>query len=205
LPASVFFPRPWRRRRTVGWVVLVLVVVLVGAVDRYYAGQGGGDDWARYHDRCFAVAKVVDGDTLDVAAPDGRSATTRIRLWGVDTPELARGDGGAMYFGPEAGAFAERMLDGQTVRLVLHPQRSRDKYGRLLAYVYLAPQGPMFNERLLEEGYAYADTRFAHPFKADFVRLEQTARRAGVGLWGGVTPGLMPEWRRRLETRGRKG
>ena len=72
-----------------------------------------------------------------------------MRLIGMDTPEV--------YFGtqpyrPEASAFAKRQLDGEEVKLELDV-RGIDPYDRLLAYVYL-PNGQMFNETLVREGYA---------------------------------------------------
>jgi micrococcal nuclease len=155
------------------------------------------DDLARYHNRTFRVTKVVDGDTLQVDAPDGASPHTTIRLWGVDTPEV-HGVEIPDYFGPEASAFSHSVADEQLVRLELLPDHTRDRYRRLLAYVHL-PDGTMLNERLIEGGYAYADTRFAHPLKARFGQLERRARRQGVGLWPRVTPERMPAWRRQRE------
>ena len=190
-------PPLWRRRP-----VLTAAIVLVGALviyERGFGRKGQGDDASRYHNRVFAVVRVVDGDTFDVDIPDANHATTRIRLWGVDTPEVAGGGDGAMYFGAEASAFAAQQLQGQEVRLVLSPTKTRGLYGRLLAYVYLEPSGAMFNEMLIERGYAYADWRFAHPYKRQFMNLEKRARRAGQGLWAEVQPEQMPPWRQRME------
>lgn len=159
------------------------------------------DDHTRYHDRSFRVVRVVDGDTLDIDVPDGDKAVTRIRLWGVDAPELGHGDGPDWYFAAEATAFAERVLAGETVQVVLSPARTRGKYGRLLAYVYLERGGRMFNEMLLEEGYAYADLRFEHHDYRQFKLIERRARREGRGLWAGVTLEDMPPWRQRFERR----
>ncbi len=107
-----------------------------------------------------------------------------------------------MYFGPEATAFAETTLSGREVHIVLSPKRTRGKYGRLLAYVHLERGGRMFNEMLLEQGYAYADLRFDHHYYKQFKALEKRARRSGVGLWDGVTPPQMPEWKQRFERKG---
>lgn len=157
------------------------------------------EDFARYHDKAFRVVRVVDGDTLDIDAPDGAKSTTRIRLWGVDTPEIAHRRGDDMYYGPEAARFAREMLDGRMIHVVLSPLDTRGKYGRLLAYVLLERGGIMFNETLIEKGYAYADSRFAHHYKDQYKRTERRARRAGAGLWAKVTPKEMPAWRRRME------
>ena len=157
------------------------------------------DDGTRYHDESFVVVNVVDGDTVDIDVPDRSHPVTRIRLWGVDTPEVAQGDKAGMYFAAQASAYARETLLGQRVHVALSPDKSRDKYDRLLAYVLLERGGRMFNEMLLEEGYAYADVRFAHHYSRQFRTLEKRARKAGVGLWAGVTREQMPEWRQRFE------
>lgn len=145
------------------------------------------------------MTHVVDGDTFDIEAPDGNKPVTRIRLWGVDTPEIGHGGQPVMHFGREAAAFAERTLTGRKVHVVLSPKRSRGKYGRLLAYVFLERGGRMFNEMLLEEGYAYADLRFSHHYYDRFKTIEKQARKHGVGLWADVTLDEMPAWKRRFE------
>ncbi len=145
------------------------------------------------------MSRVVDGDTFDIDAPDGDKRVTRIRLWGVDTPEVGGGGKGVRHFGPEASAFAKETLDGRRVHVVLSPLRSRGKYGRLLAYVHVSRGGRMFNEMLLEEGYAYADLRFPHHYKKRFEGIEKRARKAGVGLWSEVTLDKMPAWKQRFE------
>lgn len=212
LPPSIHIAPFWRRRP--GATLIVLALAGLAIFDRTRSAdtsRGAGvqapasadvraaGDSARYHDKVFRVAHVVDGDTLDIDASDGDRPTTRIRLWGVDSPETAGSPGGAMHFGPQAGEFARRTLKGQHVRLLLSPLRSRDKYDRLLAYVFLEPGGRMFNELLLETGHAYADTRFDHHYMDTFVALEKHAQRERLGLWAEVTPEGMPPWRRPRE------
>ena len=58
---------------------------------------------------------------------------------------------------------------------------TRDRYGRLLRYVRL--DGENFNARLIREGYGHAIRRFRYSLKAQFIRLEDSARKAGRGLW----------------------
>lgn len=156
-------------------------------------------DLDRYHNRPFTCVAVIDGDTIDVDVPDGPDAKTRIRLWGVDTPETGKGGREKMYFGEEATEYTRSLVGGQRVRVVLSPRQTRDKYGRLLAYVYLGETEAMLNEELIANGCGYADRRFDHEWKQRFITLEQRARRDGVGLWAKVTREQMPEWRRRYE------
>jgi len=205
LPSSIHLERHWRR------YVFPLIVLLVASVlslcDRARQPEVPASDYAVYHDRSFPVLRVVDGDTLVLDAPDsvrGKESTS-VRLWGVDTPEIARDGKSGMYYGAEAAAFAAKALGNRTVHVVLTPDDTRDRYDRLLAYIHLERGGAMLNEMLLEEGYAYADGRFDHPFKRSFGELEKRAISAKVGLWAGVTREQMPEWRQRTHTPGSRG
>lgn len=206
-PPTISVSRGLRRH----WpTTLVLVLIALGVVcdrsERFSTssqrtGASIQTDRDRYHDRGFRVVKVVDGDTLDIDVPDGDKPATRIRLWGVDTPEVKGSPSGEMYFGPEASTFAKELLSGRNVHIVLAPKKTRGKYGRLLAYVMMERGGAMFNELLLENGFAYADRRFPHPYREQFEAIEKRARRRGAGLWAGVTRDQMPESRRRFETK----
>lgn len=198
LPRSVVLPPALRRHRATIVAILSIAALLAG--ERAFRGPATGSDMTRYHDKSFRVVKVVDGDTLDLDAPDGEQVFTRVRLWGVDTPEL-RGENGPMHFGSEARDFAERTLMGRELHVVLDSRDTRDKYGRLLAFVQLERGGTMFNELLVEQGYAYADPRFDHPYKERFSALEARARRGKAGLWAELTPSDMPPWRQRYDLR----
>ncbi len=197
VPASILLPPRWRRHATALLTVIAAAVLIVS--ERTARGPIQGGDRGSYHDRAFRVVHIVDGDTIDIDAPDADKRKTRIRLWGVDTPEIAHNDQPEMYFGREAKQFAEQTLAGKDVNIVLAPERTRDKYGRLLAYVFCERGGRMFNEMLLEEGFAYADLRFDHSYKKQFESIEKRARKAGVGLWAGVSLDQMPAWKQRFE------
>jgi micrococcal nuclease len=156
-------------------------------------------DIQKYHGRQFSVVKVVDGDTLDIDIPDANYSHTRIRLWGVDTPETKDPRTGPMYFGKEASDFAAKLAFGKQVTIYLEKDRkTRDKYHRLLAYIQL-PDGTFLNEVLLSEGYAYADLRFKHGLYNKYKQLESVARSQKRGLWAGVTPEQMPKWKQKRE------
>jgi len=207
LPTSIQLPPWWRRH---GARLMLLSVALIGVVcarslpPASAPAKVSEGDWGRYHDRSFQVVRIIDGDTLDIAVPDRDKPTTRIRLWGVDSPEIAHGKEPSMHFGPEATRFAEQSLSGRRVHIVLSPKQSRDRYGRLLAYVFLERGGIMFNERLIEEGFAYADRRFDHHYEDRFEALENEAHRRGRGLWKDLIPADMPSWRQRYEERMRR-
>ncbi len=199
LPPTIRLPRFHRRRPVVSLIVIaLLLLVWYGRSDLPRpVTPPTGTDFQRSHDREFTVHRVVDGDTIDIDAPDRDKPTTRIRLWGVDTPEVAGSPRGEMYWGPQASAFAKVTLLDTRVRLELVEGDTRGKFGRLLAYVYSVSSGAMFNERLLDEGFAYADPRFSHPLRERFLAMEARADDERVGLWNAVTIEQMPGWRRR--------
>lgn len=144
------------------------------------------------------MAGVVDGDTLDVVAPDGEGSTTRVRLLGIDAPETYDQDRRPAHFSVEAAAFVRRRLAGHRVTLHLEEnRRTRGTYGRLLAYVLL-PEGTALNEVLVAEGYAYADLRFKHSFYHKYRQLEAGARALKKGLWAEATRDDLPAWLQRM-------
>ncbi len=151
-------------------------------------------DAARYQGLKFRVTRIVDGDTLHLAAPDQGRDTTKVRLLGIDAPEMGTGQDDRMYFAAEATAFARRLALDREVGVYLDERAgSRDRYGRLLAYIEL-PDGRFLNEELLSEGYVYADQRFRHSYYQKYQQLEAAARSSQRGLWKSVTPEQMPLW-----------
>jgi endonuclease YncB( thermonuclease family) len=161
--------------------------------------QAKAYDFEKYHAKTFTAINVVDGDTIDIDVPDGEYNRTRIRLWGIDTPETKNPKLGVMYFGPEAAEFATKLVLGRQVTVYLEEHRTRGYYGRLLAYVQL-PDRRFLNEVLLTEGFAYADLRFKHSFFNKYKQLEANARSQKKGLWEKVTREQLPEWLQRKKT-----
>lgn len=156
--------------------------------------QQATSDFEKYHGRTFNVIKIIDGDTIDINVPDGEFEHTRIRFWGVDTPETKNPKTGTMFFGPEATEFVTELVLGSRVCIYLDTgNRTRGKYGRLLAYVQL-PDASFLNEVLLSEGFAYADLRFRHSLYQTYQQLEAVARSQKKGLWKEVTREQLPEW-----------
>jgi endonuclease YncB( thermonuclease family) len=186
---------------------LTLAALLIG-LDRSVTGprwsrfrsprhQTISADLARYDLKTFPVVRVVDGDTLHLDVPDGGGRVTKVRLLGIDAPEMGDAQRKPMYFAEEATRFARDLALGKTVTVYLDQQAgSRDKYDRLLAYIAL-PDGRFLNEELLLGGYAYADLRFRHSYYYKYRQLEASARALKAGLWAGVFPEQMPAWRQR--------
>ena len=127
---------------------------------------------------------MIDGDTLEVRAPDGDRATTRVRLWGVDTPELARpgNDKPAEPWAQQATDHTKQRTAGATVTLYLQQHRLRGRFGRLLAYVEL-PDGADLNAELISLGLARQEDRWNHDRVAEYQALSLQARRDRLGMW----------------------
>jgi len=128
------------------------------------------------------VTRVIDGDTINVSR-GFQNAT--VRLIGVDTPETVHPRKKVECFGKEASDFTKEKLLGQMVKLVSDSSQSnKDKYGRLLRYVFLE-DGTNFNQYLIREGLAYEYTyksnyRYQVPFKAAQLFAETEKK----GFWG---------------------
>lgn len=127
------------------------------------------------------VVKITDGDTLRVRIG---GTEERVRLLGIDTPETHGRGGLRECFGAEATANLRRLVPpGTKVRLVRDVE-ARDRYGRLLAYVYRASDGRFVNLAQADEGFAAALTYPPNVAHADeLVAAAADARRAGRGLW----------------------
>ncbi|MFA7309059.1 MAG: thermonuclease family protein [Patescibacteria group bacterium] len=130
----------------------------------------------------FSVVSVTDGDTFKVSI-DGKTDT--IRIIGVDTPETVDPRKPVQCFGVEASSRAKALLTGKKVRLESDSvSGDRDKYNRLLRYVWLE-DGTFFNETMISEGYAFEYTyqSQAYVYQSEFKKAEQNAKNSKLGLW----------------------
>lgn len=128
----------------------------------------------------YSVVKFDDGDTISV---DMNGTTETVRFIGVDTPETHYPDRPIECYGPEASAYTKRLIGSQKVRLQADPlNTNRDRYGRLLRYVYL-PDNTLVEQELITEGYGFAYTYFPFEKSAEFSAYEQQAKIAKKGLW----------------------
>ncbi|EHB45844.1 MULTISPECIES: thermonuclease family protein [Mycolicibacterium] len=131
------------------------------------------------------VSRVVDGDTLWVKTDDG---DTKVRLIGIDTPELVDPRTPVQCFAQEASDFTKSALTGQLVYLEDDPsQDSTDRYGRRLAYVWTL-DGRLINLDLIAEGYANEYT-YSTPYRyqRQFRAAEAAAAEQDRGLWNPKT------------------
>ena len=145
------------------------------------------------------VLRVVDGDTAIISFEfdDGsKYLKERVRFLGVDTPETVHPNKPVQFYGKEASDFTKSQLTDKTVWLETDVG-VRDKYNRMLAYVWLkepskkdledeaAIRKYMFNARLLLDGYAQLMTIQPNSKYSNlFVHFQREAREANKGLWG---------------------
>lgn len=183
--------------RTLNFVALICggvlgLVVLFGVFETLAGGsqtyslpkhagqQDKGEAEHRKYDAVTTVKGVADGDTIRIApAIEGAN---EVRLIGVDAPEAGNSDAGDQPYSEQATRFTRSVLDGKKVGLVFEAER-KDRYGRLLAYVYPLGEG-MFNEVLLRKG--YAQLYMVEPndkYRATFASEQKKAKEGGLGIW----------------------
>jgi micrococcal nuclease len=157
-------------------------VGLVGLAVSGCAGSSRSAETTRSGPGAAVVERVVDGDTL-VARVGSRDE--RVRLIGIDTPETVSPVKPVQCYGKEASNHLKALLTkGTPVRLVGDAE-GRDRYGRLLAYVYRQRDGLFVNLELATDGFASLLT-----YPPNVAHLEQLttavddARAHGRGLWG---------------------
>jgi micrococcal nuclease len=127
-------------------------------------------------DTDYRVLRVIDGDTVLLADQ------TRVRLIGINAPELERDGRPAEAWSQESKDWLRRQLEDETVRLEFDIERF-DQYDRTLAYVYLGET--LINEEVIRQGFSRAETRypFSDRMKRKFRRAEELARADRRGIW----------------------
>jgi endonuclease YncB( thermonuclease family) len=177
-----------RRRKSTTYSILVLVISLfiwygqsqgwlASAVDHLEDNQPG----------YYNVTRYSDGDTLSVNM-NGTEET--IRFIGVDTPETHDPRKPVQCYGPAASSFTKNIVTaaGSRVRLAADSfSDNRDRYNRLLRYVYLS-DGTMLNLKLIRDGYGFYYPYFKFSKSPEFDAAQKSARKENKGVWGNCTP-----------------
>lgn len=146
--------------------------------------------------KTYLVKKVFDGDTFEIEF-GGKSE--KVRMLGIDTPEKWASDKfdrdsertgkdkeTIKKLGTLSSEFTTRLIGGKKVTLEPDAKGDdKDKYGRLLRYVYLE-DGTFVNLKIVEEGYANAYRKFNVSKQSEFIEAERVAREKRKGLWGDI-------------------
>ncbi|MCI1859426.1 MAG: thermonuclease family protein [Sporolactobacillus sp.] len=126
------------------------------------------------------VVKVIDGDTFQAIY---QKKVTTVRVLLIDTPETHHPRLGVQPYGKEASASARELLEGKTVRLEAAENEERDKYGRLLAYVFVGDRSfaaEQLKRGLARVAYIYPpNTKYLDRYRA----AENEAKQARRNIW----------------------
>lgn len=129
----------------------------------------------------YRVSSFTDGDTIVV---DMDGVNEPIRFIGVDTPETHDPRKSVQCFGQAAASFTRQFIGANRVRLERDPDTSnRDKYNRLLRYVYLQ-NGQLVNAEIIKQGYGFAYVYFPFTKMEAFKTYQKSAETQSLGLWG---------------------
>lgn len=139
----------------------------------------------------FKVLSVVDGDTIKV---DVRGKKETVRLLGIDTPETVDPRKSVQCFGKAASDKMKSFVSGKSVILIDDStQGNRDKYSRLLRYVYLPDEKRTFvNGEMVKQGYSFSYREYPTKMLDKFNAFEKYAREHNLGLWGSCPLNVTP-------------
>ena len=170
------------------FIILLTVGIFSFAVTSVYAEQ------------VFKVLNVIDGDTIQV---DVRGNKEVVRLLGIDTPESVDPRKSVQCFAKEAANKMKSFVQGKSVILVDEKitQGNRDKYNRLLRYVYLPDSVRTFvNGEMVKQGYAFSYKQYPTKMLNKFNNFEEYAREHNFGLWGSCPLNITPTKKPILKT-----
>ena len=176
--------RYWRRHKLKFLISLVILVAIVLSQSGWI--HNAPKTLQQSQPGLYSIDHYVDGDTIAV---NMNGSVETVRFIGVDTPETHRPNTPVQCYGPEAAANTKRLISQfGKVRLQADPlDTNRDRYGRLLRYVYL-PDGTLLDEKIIQEGYGFAYLDFPFAKKARFAADEKAAQAAKKGLWAVCHP-----------------
>lgn len=133
----------------------------------------------------YRVVNIEDGDTITV---DMGGNHERVRLIGIDTPEILDPRKPVQCFARAASKFTKNLIGGNTVRLEADPlSANRDRYNRLLRYVYL-PDGQLAQADIIRQGYGFAFVSFPFTKSEEFLNYQREAKEHNRGLWANCRP-----------------
>lgn len=173
-----------RQQKQLGSAVASLLVLLFG-----WLATKNPELFNQFNDipppGTYRVVQIEDGDTITV---DMNGTDEQIRFVGIDTPETRDPRKPVQCFGKAASNFTKQLVGDGPVRLVADPlSTNRDRYNRLLRYIYLT-DGRLVQTELLKEGYAFAYTSFPFTKSEEFLNYQRMAREQNKGLWSQCTP-----------------
>jgi micrococcal nuclease len=175
----------FRRRHKLASFIFTLIIVIIAMTQSGWL-KNTANTVQQNDPGLYAIDHYVDGDTIAV---NMNGTVETIRFIGVDTPETHKPNTPVQCYGPQAAAHTKDVISKfGKVRLQADPlDTNRDRYGRLLRYVYL-PDGTLLDEQIIQQGYGFAYLNFPFSKKDQFAADQQAAQAAKLGLWGACQP-----------------
>ncbi len=171
----------YRRKKAVRILVLTIIASTLALLQQRGYLQSVTQTAEQYQPGLYQVVSFADGDTITV---NMNGAEEKVRLIGVDTPETHDPRKSVQCFGQAAAAFTKNFIGANRVRLEADPENTnRDRYGRLLRYVYL-PNGQLVNAEIIKQGYGFAYVYFPFSKLEEFKGYQRQAEATEQGLWG---------------------
>ncbi len=176
------FSLPRTRKQFIPWLIATILLLAVGASQ---LDPSAAPKLINVQPGYYRVVEFFDGDTIAV---DMNGANEKIRLIGVDTPETHDPRKSVQCYGKQASEFTKNLIGNNPVRLEADPtNQNRDRYNRLLRYVYLQ-DGRLVNGELIKQGYGFAYTSFPFQKLEEFRELQRQAQEQSQGLWSTCEP-----------------
>jgi micrococcal nuclease len=173
-----------RSRKKTYTLILTLLIASAGWYLQKHPQQAGKVQSA-VSAGSYRVVEFVDGDTIKV---DMNGKVETIRMIGMDTPETHDPRKPVQCFGRAAADHTKQLIGDKPVRLEADPlSTNRDRYDRLLRYVYTA-DNKLVEAEDIRDGYAFAYTSFPFTKAEEFQAYERDARNNNRGLWGNCQP-----------------
>lgn len=175
-----------KRRRKKSLSLITIITVLILMLGQHYGWFEPAKQTATQNQPgLYTILKFDDGDTIQV---DMNGKPEKIRFIGVDTPETHDPRKAVQCYGQAASEFTKQLIGNNQVRLEADPlNTNRDRYDRLLRYVYL-PNGTLVNAEIIKQGYGFAYTGFPFSKIEEFKAYQQQARDSNAGLWNNCQP-----------------
>lgn len=161
-------------------IIVAILLLLIGLLQQKGYFQPITNTVEQNQPGLYKVISFVDGDTITI---DMNGKQEKVRLIGVDTPETHDPRKPVQCFGSASANFTKNIIGSNRVRLEADPTNTnRDRYNRLLRYVYL-PDGTLINGEIIKQGYGFAYTYFPFTKINEFKEYQKNAEQQKNGLW----------------------
>jgi len=170
-------------KRQVKYAVFLVAILIISLIINFSSRinlKNQSDNGARGY---YTVTRVIDGDTIELSGGE------TVRYIGIDTPEVSEKNSSGWIYNPmpfaeKAKDFNRKLVEGKSVKLEFDVQK-KDKYNRLLAYVYI--EGKMVNIEMVRQGLAMI---YTYPpnvkYSKMFLDFQREAKDSKIGLWAGL-------------------